>query len=120
MNKETIKAIKEKEKNVTNIKKWWSRNRYKIMKCIFFPVWFAQLANEKIQRSLNAKIEWSEERAKEIFDYYIPRKSEWDKENKELYFFDNGYGWNMCLAKKYLKKKIGAFGTFMLVVLALE
>ena len=35
----------------------------------------------------------------------MPRKCSWDEENQELYFFDNGYGWSMNHAKKYLKRK---------------
>lgn len=42
---------------------------------------------------------------KENLNYYIPRKAKWNTEDKCFYFFDNGYGWSMCYAKKYLKRK---------------
>jgi hypothetical protein len=52
---------------------------------------------------------WSDERATEILNYYIPRRAEWDDEEKEFFFFDNGYGWGFHSAKKYLKRKDYAF-----------
>ena len=52
---------------------------------------------------------WSDERATEILNYYIPRRADWDDEEKEFFFFDNGYGWGFQSAKKYLKRKDYAF-----------
>lgn len=104
MNKEIIKAMTKKEKKHT-FRKWWNKNGYKVLRIIFFPIWIIGEANEKIQRKLNARQSWSEERAKEIFDYYIPRRAEWDDEEKCFYFFDNGYGWSIHRAKRYLKRK---------------
>lgn len=103
MNKEIAKAIKEKNKK-HHIRKWWNKNGYKVNRVIFFPVWIVTVIYEKIQKNLNAKQVWSEERAKSILDYYVPRRADWDEEDKTFYFFDNGMGWGN-LAKKYLKKK---------------
>ena len=80
-NKEIIKAINKKEKK-HNFRRWWNSNGYKIMRIIFFPVWIIAKILKKIDDSLNSRNKWSEERAKEIFDYYIPRKANWDNENK--------------------------------------
>lgn len=105
MNKEIIKAMNKKETKIDGFGKWWNKNGYKVMRVIFFPVWWGIKAKEKIESYLNSKCEWSEEKANKILSYYIPRKAEWDAENKCFYFFDNGYGWSMCYAKKYLKRK---------------
>lgn len=99
MNNEIIKAMNRKSKKNTS-RKWWN----KIGKVIFFPIWIIALIVEKIQKKLNDRQAWSEERAKQILDYYIPRKAEWNEEDKTFYFFDNGMGWGTS-SKKYLKFK---------------
>lgn len=104
MNNEIIKAMNRKPKTNT-FRKWWSKNGYKVNRVIFFPIWIGSIIAEKIQKKLNARQVWSEERAKEILDYYVPRRAEWSEIDKTFYFFDNGYGWSMAYAKKYLKRK---------------
>ena len=105
MNKEVVKAMNKKENRFNAIKKWWDKNGYKVMRVVLFPVWFGIKAKEKITFYLNSREEWSEERVKEILNYYIPRLADWNEEDKSFYFFDNGYGWSIGLAKKYLKRK---------------
>ena len=103
MNTEVIKAMNKKPKKNT-FRKWWSKNGYKVNRVIFFPIWISTVVAEKIQKKLNARQVWSEERVKAILDYYVPRRAEWCEEDKTFYFFDNGMGWGN-LAKKYLKRK---------------
>ena len=105
MNEEAIKVMNKKETKIDAIRKWWNKNGYKVMRVILFPIWWGIKAKYKIESYLNSKCEWSKEKANKILSYYIPRKAEWDAENKCFYFFDNGYGWSMCYAKKYLKRK---------------
>ena len=104
MNAEIIKAMNRKNEKHP-VRDWWEKNGYKVWRVVLFPVWGCMWAGEKIKNKMNASIEWSDERANEILSYYVPRKCSWDEENQELYFFDNGYGWSMNLAKKYLKRK---------------
>ena len=103
MNNEIIKAMNRKPKKKI-FRKWWSKNGYKVNRVILFPIWIGALIVKKIQIKLNNRQVWSEERAKQILDYYIPRKAEWCEEDKTFYFFDNGMGWGN-LAKRYLKLK---------------
>lgn len=103
MTNEILKAMQGKKEH--KVRKWWSNNGYKILRVILFPLWIGDVLINKCRAWLNSKEKWSEERATEILSYYIPRKSEWDAENKSFYFFDNGLGWNIKLAKKYLKLK---------------
>ena len=103
MTNEVIKAMQSKKEH--KIRKWWSKNGYKILRVILFPFWIPFWILEKIRARLNSKETWSEERANEILNYYIPRRSEWDEKKQCFYFFDNGMGWNIALAKKYLKLK---------------
>lgn len=109
MNKEVIKAINKKETIFTKIHKWWRKNDYKIYRVIFFPLWIplqiTLIVKDKITIYLNSRQVWNEERASNILNYYIPRYCKWDKDKKEFYFFDNGYGWEMYFAKKILKRK---------------
>lgn len=103
MTDEVIKAIQgEKEGKV---RKWWNKNGYKVMRVILFPIWIGSILVYKIQVWLNEKEDWNEERATEILNYYIPRRALWDAEDKAFDFFDNGLGWNIKSAKKYLKLK---------------
>lgn len=103
MNKEIIKAMQGKKEHKEH--RWWRKNGYIILRMILFPIWIGSILFEKGRAWLNNRQKWNEERATEILNYYIPRVSEWDEKNKCLYFFDNGLGWNYCLAKRYLKRK---------------
>lgn len=105
MNKEVIKAMNKRETKIDNLRKWWGKNGYKVMRVIFFPVWLGIEAKDKITSYLNSKEEWSEEKANEILSYYIPRVAKWNNKEKYFYFFSNGYGWSINYAKKYLKRK---------------
>lgn len=100
MNNEVIKAMKGKKEH--NVRKWWHKNGYKVLRVILFPLWIGDVLADKCRVWLNNRQEWSEERATEILNYYIPRRADWDDNNKEFYFFDNGRGWHI---KKYLKIK---------------
>lgn len=107
MNREAIKAINKAEKEHP-IKDWWENNCYDIARIIFFPIWFPMwlmlLVSKKYEKWANKRQKWSNERANKILAYYIPRKADWDKEDKVFYFFDNGMEWNNS-AMKYLKFK---------------
>ena len=102
MNKEIEKAIKAKQKEHPfrdRFRKWWSKNGYKVMRVILFPVWLFVLAQDWIYNH----IEWSEERADKLLNYFVPRYCNWDDEEKTFYFFSNSYGWYFGSAKHYLK-----------------
>ena len=112
MNKEVIKSMNKKEVEIGKFRKWWDKNGYKVMRVILFPIWWGIKAKAKIDYNLNSREEWSEERVKEILNYYVPRFAEWDAKDKSFYFFDNGYGWSIGFAKKYLKRKDRRFWNF--------
>ena len=103
MTNEVLKAMQGKKKH--KIRKWWYENYYKIMRVILFPLWIGEILINKYRKWRNSKEIWSEERAIEILNYYIPRRSHWNAKNKSFYFFDNGIGWNYSFAKQYLKRK---------------
>lgn len=103
MNAEVIKAMNKKETKLDTIRKWWSKNGYKVMRVVLFPLWIYTVVYEKIQSWLISRTTWSEERANEILSYYVPRYASWNAEDKTFYFFDNGYGWGFSFAKKHLK-----------------
>lgn len=106
MNKEVIKAMEKKdESSLNNLKKWWNRNSYKIFRVILFPIYITTILCNKYKEVIRKANPWNEERAQEILNYYIPRSSDWSDEEKAFYYFNNGFGWNMCFAKKHLKRK---------------
>ena len=105
MNKEIIKAMNKKEVKPNNIKKWWRKNSYKVARVVFFPIRWSICLKENIEIYLNSRNEWSEERANEIFNYYIPRKAEWSEEEKTFFICHNWFGWYFDSAKKHLKFK---------------
>lgn len=107
MNTEIIKAMNAAENKKApwrdGMSKWWDENKVAIKRIVFFPLWLGLEAHDAINQRLNARQEWSEDRANAILNYYIPRASEFITEDgqKYFYFFDNGLGW---LAKSSLKK----------------
>ena len=103
MNKEIIKAMQGKQENKT--RKWWRKNGYIVWRVVLFPLWIGEILRHEISTRLNGKEKWNEERANEILNYYIPRRSEWIDKEQTFYFFDNGIGWNYYYAKSYLKRK---------------
>lgn len=106
MNNEVIKAMNKKEDSkIKQFKKWWSKNGYKVMRVVLFPLWWGVCAKNKIHDYRYERLEWSEEKANEILSYYIPRKSKWDNEDKTFYFADNGMGWGMKCHQKKIKLK---------------
>lgn len=106
MNNEVIKAMNKKEDSrIKRFKKWWKKNDYKVMRVILFPIWLGACAKNKIEKWLNSRQEWNEERANEIFNYFVPRKADWDADDKAFYLCFNGFGWNLSSAKRYLKWK---------------
>ena len=105
MNAEVIKAMNKKETKVSKFRKWWRKNDYKVYRVIFFPIWIASLLCAKVTKWLNSRQGWSNERANEILNYYVPRRATWNAEEQEFYFFDNGYGWSLGNAKRHLKLK---------------
>lgn len=104
MNNEVIKAMQNNKKE-HKARKWWRKNSYKVWRVMLFPLWFGLLAWNEINKRLNDKQKWNEERANEILNYYIPRRAEWNEKEKCFYFFDNGMGWGLTYAKKFLKRK---------------
>lgn len=105
MNAEVIRAMNKKETKIDAFRKWWSKNGYKVMRVILFPIWWGICVKNKIETWLNSRQTWSEEKANEVLSYYVPRKAGWCEEDKTFYFFDNGTGWSIGCAKKYLKLK---------------
>lgn len=103
INVEAIKVMNKKETKIDTIRKWWNKNGYKVMRIILFPIWLGIKAKEKIEAHLNSRCEWSDERAQEILNYYVPHKAKWDSENKSFYFVDNGMGWGMKCHQRKLK-----------------
>ena len=103
MNTEVVKAMQSKPKHKRRT--WWYKNGYKVRRIVLFPIWGIILLKDRINAWLDSKQEWDKERATEILNYYIPRASEWNDENQSFYFFDNGMGWNLNLAKRYLERK---------------
>lgn len=104
MNTEIKKAIEQKTKNHP-VRDWWKKNDYKVYRIIFFPVYIGAKITDKIKTKIRRKQVWSNERADKVLTYYIPRRAHWNEEKREFYFYDNGMGWNIYSAKKYLKRK---------------
>lgn len=100
MNKEVEKAMR-RGKRVNPVKEWWSKNDYKVLRVIFFPLWIYQIIQSKSNKWANARQEWDEKRAAEILSYYIPRVADWNGDH--FWFFDNGYGWSH--SKRKVKRK---------------
>jgi hypothetical protein len=75
------------------------------MRVVLFPIWMCIVLKDKVTYWLNSRQKWNTERVDQILSYYIPRRANWNEEEKSFYFFDNGLGWNIGHAKKFLKMK---------------
>lgn len=104
MNPEIIKAINRKKKKHP-VRDWWKKNDYKVWRVVLFPIWSVVYIEDKVYNKIRAMQKWDENRAYDILNYYIPRRSVWNEEDKSFHFFDNGLGWYICSAKRYLKLK---------------
>lgn len=104
MNKEILKAIEDKQKKHL-FREWWGRNGYKVMRVILFPIWIYVEISDRIKAWNYERTTWDEKRADEILQHYIPKRSDWLPEEKAFWFFDNGYGWEIWSAKRFLKRK---------------
>lgn len=104
MNKEVIKAMNRKEKN-SPIRQWWKEHGYIVLRVVLFPLWITCIALEALSQWLDSRNQWSVKRVDKILQYYIPRVSGWNSTDKCFYFSDNGMGWNLGLAKRYLKRR---------------
>lgn len=104
MNKEILKAIEDKQKKHP-FRERWSRNNYKVMRVILFPIWIYVEISDRIKNWLYERTTWDEKRADEILQHYIPRASDWLPEKNAFWFYDNGYGWEIWSAKRFLKRK---------------
>ena len=89
MNKEIEKAMNRKPREKSELRKWWDKHKVTIMRIVLFPLWLWVIACNKINDWVYYRNKWDEERAKEIFDYYIPRRAEWCADENEFYFFDS-------------------------------
>ena len=99
MNKEVLKKIKDSKKK-HSIRKWWKKNSYIVWRILLFPLWLTGIIVEKVNKKLNDSIEWDEERATKILNYYVPKHSSWSEDDKTLYYFTNGYGWYRGIKRK--------------------
>ena len=104
MNKEILKAIEDKQKKHP-FREWWGRNDYIVMRIILFPIWICAEIVDRIKNWNYERTTWDEKRANEILNYYIPKRSDWLPEKKSFWFYDNGYGWEILSAKRFLKRK---------------
>lgn len=108
MTKEVEKAIKKaskKNRKVPQIKNWWRQNSYKVYRVIFFPIWIVAIISEKIKNYSYSHNQWSKQEVDRILNYYVPRRAEYDEEEKTFYLYYNCFGKTLGNAKKYLKRK---------------
>lgn len=99
MNKEVEKAMRGKKEN--SFAKWWRANGWQVWRVLLFFIWIPIRISDK----LDARQQWSEERAQKILSYYVPRYAEWDASDKSFYFFDNGLGWRMKKKVKWCDRR---------------
>ena len=104
MNSEIIKAMNRKNEKHP-VRDWWKKNGYKVCRVVLFPIWVTVRIADKVRNKIWDMQKWDENRACDILNYYIPRRAVWNEERKSFLFFDNGMGWCINSAKRYLKFK---------------
>lgn len=72
------------------LKDWWKKNRLTVLRIVLFPLWVAEMVIEKIKNAQSKKNVWSEERAEQFCNKYLPQIC--DKTETGFWLFNNGYG----------------------------
>lgn len=72
------------------IKEWWNKHSQKILRVVLFPLYFTELIADKIKKHNADKNAWSEDKAKDFCDKYLPLFC--DKTDNGFWFYNNGYG----------------------------
>lgn len=118
MNKEVAKAINKKNKlndwykkqYEKNLKKeeskwrnWLRKNRHIIFRVILFPIWIAILYANMLDRFLDSRTLWCEERANKILRNYVLDVAIWKSKNQTLYLADFCDNWRFRCAKYHIK-----------------
>lgn len=120
MNKEVAKAINKKNKLNDRYRKqyeknskkreskwrnWLRKNRHIIFRVIFFPIWIAIIYANMLDRFLDSRTLWCEERANKILQNFVLDVAIWKRENQTLYLADFYYDWRFEWVKYHIKKK---------------
>ena len=71
MDKKILKAKEEHDK-VRPVRKWWSKNGYKVWRVVLFPAWIHYALKEKSNNKLHDELKFSTDMCKTYLDKVMP------------------------------------------------
>lgn len=84
--KELNKELNKKEDTkIQKVKKWWGKNRYKVLRVVLFPLWIACILKEKYDEYCYNREQFSIEKCEKFFDKYLAKICEYDKESQTFW-----------------------------------
>lgn len=85
---------------------WYCNIASKILQFLLLPTYLFITQKKKHEENQKRIVEWNEARAKEILDYWVPQRSNWDSKKKVYRLYLNGsLSWSAESNKEYLAKK---------------
>lgn len=89
MNNSIEKARAKYQKKQNNkLRKWWLKNDYKVLRVLFFYIWFPCWLWEKYKDYSYTSTAWSSEKAKKYLDMLVPYLTRCDEQHEEILFTD--------------------------------
>lgn len=86
------RAKKKKEKQ--NKKKWWViKTKNYAIPIYLLPLAIFAIPCDKLKKYFYNSTTWSEEKAKKVLDKILPRRLEWNEEEKHYYCYVRKFGW---------------------------
>jgi hypothetical protein len=125
MNKIEKQFQKKEQKKNNKIRKWWSKNSYKVFRVVFFYIWIPALIHKKLKDSRYKKLEYDDKITKKYLDKVMPKLVPYclDTPAYILFHNTNDFGgirfyWDLCsnwMARKF-KKETKYFSKFHALV----
>lgn len=92
----------ERSHKVSTIKTWWKKNREKILS----PLLLIEKVADKVNKAIEKRTAWNEERAEAFCNKYLPQICE--KTKNGFWFYNNGYGFiYKCIKRNRKDYKFG-------------
>lgn len=112
---------KQERKRNSSMRKWWSRNGYKVCRVVFFYIWIPVFVYEKIKDAQYKNLKYDNNTTKKYLDKVMPKLVSHYEESPNLILFHNTsdfggirFYWDLCsnwMTRKF-KKETKYFAKF--------
>lgn len=112
---------KQERKRNSSMRKWWSKNSYKVCRVVFFYIWIPVFVYEKIKDAKYKNLKYDNNTTKKYLDKVMPKLVSHYEESPNLILFHNTsdfggirFYWDLCsnwMTRKF-KKETKYFSKF--------